>query len=116
MGQGPELGIELGPQLVRAAVPRPAQVQRELGKRLDSDIFCAAHDELPPSVSSARQAGCSRAPFRMWISRRWNAISILAAMRAACTYTARWLNTESPASNRSFHTRRPESHVLYGNP
>ena len=54
MGQGPELGVELGPQLVRAVVPRPAQVQREVGERLDSDIVCAAHDELPPSVSSVR--------------------------------------------------------------
>src|SRR2546423_1430166 len=70
MGQGPELGVELGPQLVRAAVPRPAQVQRELGERLDSDIFCTAHDELPPSVSSVRKAACSRRSNRALPERR----------------------------------------------
>src|SRR5439155_25672499 len=47
MRQGPELGVELSPQLVSAPVPRPTQVQRELGERLDPDIFCPAHDEGP---------------------------------------------------------------------
>src|SRR6266446_209828 len=116
MRQGPELGVELDPQLVRAVVPRPAQVQRKLGERLDSDILCPAHDELPPSVSSVRTAGRSRSPFRMWISRRGNAISILPATRAACTSTASWLKTESPSSKRAVQTRSSKFNALSANP
>src|SRR6266566_6139102 len=50
MGQGPELGVELGPQLVGAAIPRPAEIQRELGECLDPDVRRPAHDESPPSA------------------------------------------------------------------
>src|SRR5213079_3316544 len=49
--QGPELGVELSPQLVRTTVPRPAQIQRELGERLEPDVLRLAHDGGPPSCS-----------------------------------------------------------------
>src|SRR5712692_4328686 len=52
VGQSPELGVELGPQLVRAAVPRPTQIQRELGERLDPDVLRPAHDDSPPLRAS----------------------------------------------------------------
>src|SRR6266542_988202 len=42
------LGVEPGPQLVRAAVPRPAQVQGHLGERLDPDVLRPVHRSGSP--------------------------------------------------------------------
>src|SRR6267142_5201567 len=68
VGQGPEFGLELGPQLIRAPVPRPAHVQRELGERLDPDILDLAHERplpgAPQRVSSSLLALRSGTSFR----------------------------------------------------
>ena len=38
MGEGPELGIELTPELVAAVIPRPAKIEREFLQRVVPDV------------------------------------------------------------------------------
>ena len=53
----PQLGVERSPQLVGAAVPRPAQIERDLGELSDPDVVWPAHE--PHSWRATLRQGIS---------------------------------------------------------
>src|SRR5207247_11286425 len=104
MGQRPELGIELGPQLVSGTAPRPAQVQGELPERVDPDVLRLAHDRRSlscnrkpsirlaissPGVSSAKWPVSSRCVSPFGRSRRYGLAPSGGKMTSLLSHTIR---------------------------
>src|SRR5216683_694677 len=54
MGQAPELGVELGPQLVGTVIPRPTQVQCEFTQYRGIDLVASAHRRSLTHLRSPR--------------------------------------------------------------